>query len=218
MTPLEIVTAACSYYSRPDLVTPILTSQFANFLRDAHAIDNWAKDRRLLYVLNPTSNNGVVSVNLQTVLPNLRDIISIVPYSNYSQIGSVITPMDLVKLYQKYISADKTDMYNYYGAKRTHTWQILGANLSITDVDASTLCLEVLAFMYPSYTQNLINGQWETDSWIMTEWPNLLQCYCNRFVSLKLKDRELQNAAIQEFNDERTAFIAAKASEIISWQ
>lgn len=218
MTPEEIVTTQCTLYSRMDLFSQILEVQFSNFLRAAHGLDNFRKDLRNLYILNPLISNGVVTENLTTELLRARSIYDVNLYSTYVQVGTVVTPGTKILLPEKYKNADSTDLYDYYDIPTRYVWQIFGQTITLRDVDTATTCIELKVLAYPTYAQNDINGEWQSDSWILLQYPEILSVYCSQYIATKVKDRELLQSAVLEFNRVKTEFLSACAQEIITWR
>ena len=213
----ELVEMVCRLYSRMDKVQD-MTLAFSGFLREAHGIDYYRRDIKKNYVLNPTLVDGVLNVDLNTELSSLRRVYGIRTYTGYSQVGTVIYPSGVVMTPAEYHEGDANNLTTYFGCPDRYTWMITGNYLQIRDVSSGVTCIEITVFGYPTCGQNLLNGVWETDSWIFREFPQLLEAYCRKWLTGYLKDAELKNSATTNFYEKRTEFIGAYAQEIVSWR
>lgn len=213
----QLIEMICRLYSRMDKVQD-MTIAFSSFLREAHSLDYYRRDIKKSYVLNPTLVDGVVQVDLNTELSALRRVYKVNTYSAHALIGSVVHPSSPVITPELYHEGDANNLTNYYGYPDRYTWQITGNYLRISDISTGVTCIEITSFGYPTYGQNILNGAWETDSWIFKEYYQLLEAYCRKWLTSYLKDVQLQNAATANFYEKRAEFIAAYAQEIVSWR
>jgi hypothetical protein len=210
ITPAEIIANVADKYDRPDLVDK-LSVQFQSVLREAHGIEVYTRDLELQYVANPFISSNKTSINSTGLAKSVRRIVKIETYNSFTGLGTLISPyvagpVQQDKFRDMSIGFAETD---YYGFKYDQTWAQLGSTITINGVNQDTTMLGILALVWPTYTYNTLSDLYETDSWIMLEWPGLIEAILSIRAMQITQNTEALGTAQQMYKLQRQQFITA---------
>lgn len=187
MTPNELIAKVMATHSRYDLETEML-KQFPSALRSAHSVNDFRRDQKVVSVFDPLVASSTCLIDVVSDLPKLRKIKGIKLFSSYTgvspnQVTGTETP-------SKFTNITETGEFNYYGLAYQQTYSIFGQTLNLTGVDADTVAVSVYGLFYPSFLLNNLTGEYETDSWLMLEFSEMVEAYLDLWVARKSKDAE----------------------------
>ena len=181
----ELITKVMATHSRLDLEQELL-GQFPASLRGAHGVNEFRRDQKTLSVFDPLVASDTCTIEITADLPKLRKVKGIKLYSSYTG----VSPNQVVgtEIPSTYVDILSTGEFNYYGLTYVQTYSIFGTKLNLTGVDASTVAVSVSGLYYPTFTLNTNLGEYETDSWLMLEFPEMVEAYLDLWVARKSKD------------------------------
>jgi hypothetical protein len=192
MTPNELIAKVMDTQSRQDYETELL-AQFPTALRSAHGVNDWRRDQKTISVFDPLIADGNCTIPIVTDLPKLRKISGIRIYSSYTTVGLINTVgTEIPSTFKNILDSGQFD---YYGIPFQQTYSIFGSILNLNGIDASTTAVSVSGLFYPTFEVNSLSGEYETDSWIMIEFPEMVEAYLDLWVARKSKDA----ASIQSY-------------------
>lgn len=176
MTVDEMIAEVAAFFDRQDMVT-LLRTHFPKALRTAHSYQKFTKDLGTIYLPDPVIVNGRVYLTT-AVLPQLQTLLEIKGYADYT--SSVIGAETLYypgnsdgvtyhNLNEGYAAKD------YYGFTYDSGYTMLGQNITVKGVPGTCKLFEVLAVLWPTFTYNAFSDTYTTNSWIMQEYPKLIQ-------------------------------------------
>jgi hypothetical protein len=218
MTPSEIISEVLSDLERPDMASKAL-AKFYQSLQSAHKVERLRRDLRTVYITNPSINNSRMTFVVTEVTPRSREIRSVNLYSGFSEPtpGQVIPDENkLIYLYQPFIDiADALTATDYYGFKYPTTFSLMGALGTLKGVDTSTTCVEINYLAFPTFVESPVTGEYETDSWIADEFPQLIKAYLKWAIATVIDSQSLIQSAVSEVNFQRREFINTYVSDIL---
>lgn len=192
MTPNELIAKVMDTHSRQDYETELL-AQFPTALRSAHGVNDWRRDQKTVSVFDPLIADGNCTIPIVTDLPKLRKISGIRIYSSYTTVGLINTVgTEIPSTFKNILDSGQFD---YYGIPFQQTYSIFGSILNLNGIDASTTAVSVSGLFYPTFELNALSGEYETDSWLMIEFPEMVEAYLDLWVARKSKDA----ASIQSY-------------------
>ena len=185
MTPNELIAKVMLTHSRPDYSLELI-NQFPIALRGAHGVNEFRRDQKTVSVFDPLVSSGASTIEIMTDLPKLRKIKGIKLYSSYTGVA----PDQVVgtEIPSKFVDILTTGEFNYYGLTYQQTYSVFGTKLNLIGVDDSTVAVSVSGLFYPTFTLNVNTNEYETDSWIMQEFPEMVEAYLDLWAARKMKD------------------------------
>lgn len=213
MTPADLIQNICSEYERPDMIYR-LQQKFPFCVRSAHSVERFSRDLAEAFILNPTilsgngSLGGLVQFTTMESLPRCRELRGINLYKSYSEpTPGLIVPEDMIPLISPYVSsAGRASVRDIYGYTIPNTFSQMGNTISLTGVSNETACIgvEYLAFPLTVFTDE---DEWETESWIMQDYPELIGAYLGRELAKMSDSRSLISSAESKLVQTRADFI-----------
>lgn len=217
MTPEDICHEVTADLGRPDLEAKALEVLFPAALRQVHSLANFRRDRTFCYLLSPNIHQGVISESLTAANVSLRFIEALQLYEGFNNGSGTIVPLQPIHT-AKYVNADTTDEFDYYGFRVANTYNIVGDRIIIRGVPAVAQCVELQGLAYPTYTRDQITGYYSSNSWILQHYPSVIAAAVKVSVANIKQDAEARGIAIQAYTLDAQAFLNAFAQEIISWR
>lgn len=213
-TSSEIVEQVIDELERPDLFNKI-AANFPAAVRSAHRVGEYRKDLKLAYLTSFTNVDGVVKSIIGTDLPNTRKFYHFHEYASFTQVGTAIYPQNPVYL-GPYTERQGVEMVrDYYGFEKTKVYSQVGRELILSGVSSQATCIETLALVWPNVVYNSLTQEYDADSWIMEECPELIQAYLRVRAAEILKSREHLQLAMNSLQSVRKEFTDGLAGEII---
>lgn len=184
MTPQEIIDKVLEDLERPDFES-LAPSKFHEALRMVHSVENFQQD--LAREVYPIGDLLVFEQQATFLTPaRLRKIWRIYTKDSHGQ-----------ELNRRFVDLrNKTEAVDYFGVKAHSTFTRFGPNITLTGISEESAEVFVEHVRFPEFTYNGTSGEWETDSWIVTESPFTVQYYL-QFLLANLTDSADQKAAAQ---------------------
>lgn len=218
MTPAEVIEPVLEILERPDLESMAYT-RFNSALKSAHSIERLRQDLRTGYILNPSAVNEVVTFLKEDTAPRSREIYSIDLYQNFTEPtpGNVIVlDADLITIPRPYVNVvDRIAAKDYYGYKYMHTYTLLGAIGRISGIEQGVKAIGVTYLSFPTFTRNLITSEYESDSWILTEFHEIVAAFLRQHLSTVIDSDSIKTDALREVAFQRQEFIKTYVKDIL---
>ena len=199
--------------SRPDLEDRCLV-HFPQCLQSAHAIACFRRDIKVVSIANPAIVSGQVQLTTSLDLPKLRSVKQVECFSAYTLDGAIVVPSNLITPNTFVDLSDANSEFNYYGFGYAQSYILLGDTLNLKGVDSTTLALSVTGQFWPSYTFNELTDEYETDSWLMREFPQIVEVYLRLYVARINKDKDGMNIELGSVQQLKTELIRSYPQEI----
>ena len=213
----ELIDNVTSLYSRPDLEEQLL-AYGKTAIYCAHKTDKFARDLASVNIVGFSQLNGKVTVSIPISIPRLREIRNIKLFSAYTGVDPNIVPTATTELIASPDYQDLNQMNsdrNYFGLKYLKLYSIAGTLLNIQGVESNATCIQINGLFLPTYTYNTLTLLWETNSWIMTECPELVEAYIRVRCCEILADEKKQRVAQQNLLLQRRDILATYVSELL---
>lgn len=187
--------------SRPDLTDRALR-QFPQCLQSAHSTESFRRDVKTVSIANPAIVSNIVQLTTTLDLPKLRGVRKVECFTAFTLgDGDVVIPSGLITPNTFVDLSDANSEFNYYGFGYAQSYVLLGNTLTIKGVDTTTLAISVTGQHWPSYALNELINEYETDSWLMLEFPQIVEAYLRLFVTRLAKDKDgmaIEMSSIQQ--------------------
>ncbi len=211
----EVIAKVEDDMSRQDLSDRLL-AQIPQCIMSAHGLSTFRRDMLTKSVSGFTNTSNIVVLSTVTHLPKLKKPKSIRQFSSFTLDGAIVVPGTEI-LPGKFVDlSDANSEFNYYGFGYTQSFTLLGSALTIKGVDASALALSVTGNFWPSYTYNSLSGEYESDSWILLEFPQMVEAYLRYYVAKITKDKDLIKAEENNILMVRGELLTNYAGDIVS--
>lgn len=178
-TPAEMVASVLDRFSRYDLEDKVM-GRFPRALQSAHSTNDFRRDLKTINVYDPLVSSGISTISVSADLPRLRKIKGIATYAGYETVGLVNVPNNPHLTAFKDLTLGE---FNYYGFANRQTWILAGNVLNLNGVESNTRAIGIMGLFFPSYALNGLTDEWETDSWLMIESPDIVEAYLNLYVA-----------------------------------
>lgn len=215
MSITTIVTELLDELERPDLQKKCQTF-VPQAIRFAHSARLFSKDLTTTVVADPVvTDSNRVSLSLIDDLPRLRKVFQLNFYAGYSEpLPGDYSPFNEILVDQPYRNrAEMNDVKDYYGFQYKNVYAMAGDQLVIDGADKQTKALAIRYFAWPEISINEVTREYQTDSWIVREWPELVKAYLRRKLASVIDKRELRNDALEDFRLTYESFLNENSEE-----
>jgi hypothetical protein len=210
-TPAEMIASVLSRFSRPDLEEEV-TLRFPRALKSAHSVNDFRRDLATTYVYDPMVVAGIANISVSVNFPRLRKIKSISTYADFVTVELLTTPVG------QHITSykDRTlGEFTYYGFQHAQTWLLAGDVLNLSGVESPARVIGVYGVYYPTYVFNEFANEWETSSWLMIEYPDIVEAYLNLYVAQRIQNKDQIATYERELFRVRQELISTYEQELV---
>jgi hypothetical protein len=199
-TPAQIVSNVLDILERPDLYD-LGISRFQSALKTVHSIERLRRDLANERVL--LSDYSVIDGKVGIPIPaRFRDMYRLWSSNSAGEVDR-----------EFYSLGNRIELKTYYGFKILQTYNIFGSILNITGISVDATHLEIDYLRFPTW--ELVDDEWETDSWIAVEEPGLLESAVRVQLAGITEDSDQIRSAEREFAFRRQEFINNYVGEIV---
>jgi hypothetical protein len=154
-------------------------------------------------------------------LPQLQTLLSIKGYSDYT--SSVIGP----DTFYYPGTSDGVTYYNlnegyadrdYYGFTYSTGYTQLGQNITLKGVPDTCKLLEVRAVLWPTFVYNTFTDSYTTNSWIMSEYPELMRALLMYFGATVTQQSDILTTSRNAVAQAREDFLNSFTGDIYGGQ
>lgn len=222
MTPSEVVADLLELLERPDLES-LAFSRFYSALQSAHKVERLRKDLYIGVISDPSVVQGKFTFVQDDYLPRCREVRNITLYKDYivpslPDDPIVIDPDKEIPLSSPFVDlVDRVSARDYYGIKYPHTYTRIGSTVTLSGVSEQTKLIAITYLGFPSFSKDPISGEYESDSWILREFPQLVQAFLRQHLATVIDSDSIQSAAMRELAFQRQEFIGIYAKDAISY-
>lgn len=179
MTPQMIVQNVLTRAERPDLLQDAYGFFFAA-LKSAHGAYRFRRDIKVKPVtsISRNSTTGIATIQMPT---EVREIIKI---TTKNSSGTELTSNFIN-------SANDLNLVNYYGFAYPQTYIVSGRDINIKGLDATATTIDIRCLAWPTFVYDSLTSSYSSDSWLMVEFPQLVEAWLATLIGRRAKDKEV---------------------------
>jgi len=150
-------------------------------------------------------------------LTRAGDLVSVVTPARLKEIISITTPSLAISNPEvKFVSSFGTPtIQDYFGYQYPYSYSFSGANIKIRGIPAQDAQLSITGIFWPTFFLTGSPQDYASDSWILTEYKDLVAAYLFSELSLFQSNKEKQVAAAAYLSNHLNIFSTTYAGEYL---